>query len=140
MPHEVVIDGARFAVDDVLDVGRADGTLLLRAHRLADGDVVVVAAGEASRDGRPLVGGLAVVPWGAAALLRLGHLRVDVTWRAATERCVAFAGARCRVCFDDLRAAEPAVSCACAALFHLPCDGARVDCPACGRPRADGAT
>ena len=81
MPHEIVIGGERVALRDVVDLGRAAGAALLRVHRLANGDALVIAAGDARRDGAPLLGGLGIVAWGEGALLRVAGLRVEIIWR-----------------------------------------------------------
>src|SRR5206468_9959196 len=107
MPHEIRIDGARLALDDVVELGHAGNGPALRVHRLAGGDALVIAAGEATRDGRPLLAGLGVVEWGSEAFVRAGRLRVKVAWREAGERCVAEAGRRCRICFGQSATGSP---------------------------------
>ena len=137
MPHEIRIDGARLALDDVVELGHAGNGPALRLHRLAGGDALVIAAGEATRDGRPLLAGLGVVEWGSEAFVRAGRLRVKVAWRAAGERCVAEAGRRCRICFGQFCDGEPAVNCRCDALFHEECSEVCITCQACGSPREE---
>src|SRR5436305_97816 len=97
-------------------------------------DEQVIAAGEATGDGRPLLAGLGVVEWGSGALVRAGRLRLKVAWRAAGERCVAEAGRRCRICFGQFCDGEPAVNCRCDALFHEECSEVCITCQACGSP------
>jgi hypothetical protein len=139
MPHEVVIHGERLPLHDVLDVGHAAGGPLLRFLRLPGGDAAVIAATDATRDGRPLVGNLGVVDWGTSALLRAGGLRAEVAWRAGGERRRDVAGGRCRLCFGAFAPGETAVGCRCQVLFHEDCDRARLDCPACGAVREEVA-
>ena len=132
VPHEVTIDGERFAVRDVVDVGRLGDRPLLRLHHLASGDTVVIAPVGATCDGVPLLGKLGVIPWGTGALLRAERRRIEVVWRSGDAPCVARAEWRCRLCFAGLAAGEPAVRCTCMAVFHTECAAARITCPGCG--------
>jgi hypothetical protein len=138
MPHDMVIEGERFPVRDVTEIARGCTRPLLRAHRTSAGDLVVIAATSATRDGAPLLGNLAVVAWGTSALLRIGDRRVEAAWRDAEERRAAAAGERCRLCFGPFASDEAAVVCRCACVFHEDCNLARVDCPSCGAPREGG--
>jgi hypothetical protein len=142
--HEIVIDGERRAIDDVLEIGRVGARPALRVHRLDDGDACVVTAGAATRDGVDIVGNLCTVAWGDGAVVRCadgggdgrgrGRLRVDVVWRTDAARAVAGAGGSCRLCFGSFADEEVAMSCACeSALFHAECEAVRISCPTCGR-------
>ena len=132
--HEIVIDGVRLALDDVIELGAGDRPAL-RVHRLTGGDAVVIAAGEATRDGRPLLAGLGVVEWGCGALVRAGRLRAEVAWVASHGRRAACAGHRCRICFGSFPEGEAAVACGCCdTLFHTDCGEVCITCPACGSP------
>lgn len=133
MAHEIIIDGTPHTWRGAADLGPA-GRPWLRAHRLANGDTVVITAAAATRDGAPLLGNLAVVPWGASALLRVGAARVEIAWQSRAETGTAPAATRCRLCFGAVTAGELQVQCSCAATFHEECDRVRHTCPACGQP------
>jgi hypothetical protein len=139
MPHVLTLGSARFIVDDgvdVVDVGRIpNGPPLVRAHRLPSGDTVVITGSEASRDGLPLLGNLALVSWGQGGLLRVAGVRVVIEWEARAARRVIGAGRSCRLCFGAFGSEEQGVICPCEAVFHGDCDAARADCPGCGRRR-----
>jgi hypothetical protein len=131
MPHEIFIDGERHARGDAIDVGGA-----LRVHDCAGGGIVCITTAPATRDGRPLLGNLAHVEWGASALLRVGGRRVEICWRVGRTRRATEAGARCRVCFGTFAAAEAAVVCVCDVVFHDDCSRTLLTCPGCGAPPA----
>jgi hypothetical protein len=132
MPHEIVVEGERRALHDVIELQRSTARAWLRAHKLTNGDALLIAAGDVLRDGAPMPGGLAIVERGAGALVRSAGQRVEVAWRGGASRRAAAARECCRLCFGAFADAEPAVTCACEAAFHQECDLARIDCPACG--------
>jgi hypothetical protein len=108
---------------------------LLRVRRGPGGEAVVLSAGPLLRDGRVVIGGLAVVEVGRGAVLRANGARITIEWRALGGERAALAGERCRLCFTDLPTGAPVRSCGCEAVFHSECDRLRHDCPACGAAR-----
>jgi hypothetical protein len=137
MSHIILLDGERLPLEGDLAIARG-GETLLHAHRLDDGDAVLVAARPATRDGMPLVGQLGVVARGAAGtVLRAGGLKLELAWEARATRRAARPSDRCRLCFGGCGAGEVAVCPACDAVFDPACDAARLDCPGCGAPRAE---
>lgn len=138
MPHAIHDDGLPRLLREDVAVGDRDGVPLAWFRRLENGDALVLAAPDAQMNGQPLLGGIGIIPWGQGARVRTGGLRVDVAWRAGAEERSARAGQSCRLCFGAFAAAEAIVACGCEALFHLECDAARVDCPACGAGREGG--
>ena len=148
MAHELHFDEARVIVDDVVEIARPDLGARIRVHRARDGAAVVIVASDATCDGAPLLGNVAVVAAGAGAIVRCGKLRVKIAWNAtAVRRLVCAADAapgalavdsrRCRVCFGPFVPDETVVVCACDEGFHEDCDRARLDCPGCGAPRSE---
>lgn len=135
MPHEVLIADRRLPLRDELTVGASADGPLLWLRRLANGDAAVVAATDATRDGLPLLGGIGVIDWGTSALLRVAGVRVELLWRAATERRLAEGAEECATCFGAFEPGVPAIACRCETLFHEECNAARFDCPDCGAPK-----
>ena len=132
MPHEVVIESERFAVDDdALDIA---GPIRARIHGLESGDALVIVGGDATRDGRPFVGHLTRIDCGGSALLRIGGRRLEIKWRAGGGARKARAGERCRVCLRSLRADQTVTACSCEAALHDECMTLVATCPACGAP------
>jgi len=101
---------------------------------------VVMAPSRAWIDGRPVLGGLAVVDWGRSALLRAAGTRVVLRWEATRELRVASFATVCAVCFGRLAAGETIAACACDAPAHPECGALLISCPACGAPGGGGAT
>jgi hypothetical protein len=132
MPHELHIGAERPAPREVTDIGPVGAMPLLRAHRQANGTLVLIASEGATCDGVPLLGNLAVISCGTGALLRAGGTRVEVVWQPRSERCAAAAGCRCRVCFGAFAADAMAVLCVCEAYFHHECHAVLINCPGCG--------
>jgi hypothetical protein len=126
---DITIDGQVLAGDGVLDLGGAG-----RIHVLACGDVFVVAAGDMTRDGRPLVGRATRLEWGKNALLRIRGRAFALAWRAGGGLRPAAPGQECRLCFGPFASAEEVSACVCEATFHQECFALRLDCPACGAP------
>jgi hypothetical protein len=130
--HALLLDGSSRPLTAAVDVARAGGRALLRVLPLASLDAVVVAAAPATRDGRELVGRLAVVDAGVGAVFRAAGLRAELCWQPAPRRRPAQAGEECRLCFGACAAGEEAVACACGAPFHPECRALCVTCPGCG--------
>src|SRR2546426_12689226 len=99
MPHALLTDTGTLLLHDVLDVGGGAEQPHLRLHALRGGDAVAIVSADATCDGLPLLGQLALVPWGRGALIRYGRVRAEIAWRACSERRAAATGERCRVCF-----------------------------------------
>jgi hypothetical protein len=139
MPHEIVIDGERRTLGEVTTIGRGAAAPLLRAHRSARGDAVIITTRAATRDGLPVVGNLTVVGWGESAIVRVADdLKIDVVWRAAARRSTAGASRSCRLCFAAWAPGETATSCpGCEACFHVDCNRAQIHCPGCGASRTE---
>lgn len=134
MPHVLEIDGKRTThTGEHVDVVDTAGALVARALRLDDGDLVLVTAGPAARDGLPALGRLVRVAWGAGALVRTGRTRIAVRWEGGAQRRSAPAGASCRLCVGAL-GDERVVACDCEAFYHETCHELADDCVACGRP------
>jgi len=126
---DIVIDGQPVSCDGVLDLGGTG-----RLHALPCGDAFVVAAGDMTCDGRPLVGRATRIAWGRRALLRAGGRAFALSWRPGGGPRAAVPGQECRLCFGAYRAGEEVSACVCEATFHRDCFALRVDCPACGAP------
>jgi len=134
MPHVIAIADRRHVLRDEVLIGRASGDVLLRALRGPDGEAIVLASGDATRDGAPMLGRLGVVPWGAGAVLRVDRVRIEVGWCGGTAPGRARPGDRCALCFGTLAPGEAAVVCDCTLTFHDDCNRARINCPGCGTP------
>jgi hypothetical protein len=96
----------------------------------------VLAPSGARIDGRPMVGGFAVVEWGAGAVVRALDLRVDVRWEHARETRGATAGMRCALCFGATTVGETVVVCSCETIVHEECLAVMVSCAGCGEAAA----
>jgi hypothetical protein len=131
MPHVIDVDGSRTVLRSGVDLGRNGGRPLLRFVPLESGDLVVFAPAGAALDGRPMVGGIAVVSWGAGALVRARDLRVVVRWEHAREIRSAPAGSRCGLCFGPA-ASETVVVCYCRTPVHEDCFAVLINCSSCG--------
>jgi hypothetical protein len=132
MAHAMIVDGTRSTVHGRVDLGRDHGRLVLRIEPLPNGDTVVVAPAGARIDGRPMLGGLAVVDWGRGAIVRAGGLRVELVWEAAREVRRASAPGRCACCLDPIAAGEVTMVCTCETAVHDPCARAMISCQTCG--------
>ena len=130
--HAIVVAGSRTALRGVVELGRNGERPLLRFQPFARGDLVVLAPSGARIDGRPMVGGLAVVDWGSGAVVRALDLRVEVRWERARETRGATEDRRCAICFDALAALETVVACSCETIVHQECFAATISCPSCG--------
>jgi hypothetical protein len=131
MPHAIVVDGSRIAVRDVVEVKR-HGRAALRFQPLAGGDLAVVAPHGGWIDGRPILGGLATVDWGAGALLRADGRAIEVRWEASRETRVTTAVGRCALCFGSIARGEATTLCTCATALHAECFAVMISCPSCG--------
>jgi hypothetical protein len=131
-PHVITVDGTRSVIGGVVDVGRNGDRPLVRFHPSDDGDLVVLAPSGALIDGRPMVGGVAVVSWGSGAVVRADDLRVEVRFEAARETMRATAGMRCALCFDAVRVGEIVARCVCRSTVHAECYALLISCPSCG--------
>jgi hypothetical protein len=140
MPHVVVTPAASLVLRDIVEVGRSGQVPVLRFVRMTGGDTVVLAPPSGARiDGRPMLGGLAVIDRGAGALVRAGEWRVEVRWQSAREWRTAPAGLECAVCFGAIAAGEPIVACRCEAPAHADCATLAITCPGCAAPVQDEA-
>ena len=138
MPHVIVTAAASLVLRDIVEIGRRGQVPVLRFVRMTGGDAVVLAPPSGARiDGRPMLGGLAVIDRGAGALVRAGEWRVEVRWRAARERRTAPAGLECAVCFGPIAAGEPIVLCHCEAPAHADCAAVAITCAGCAAPAQD---
>ena len=71
MPHVIVTAAASLVLRDIVEIGRRGQVPVLRFVRMTGGDAVVLAPPSGARiDGRPMLGGLAVIDRGAGALVR----------------------------------------------------------------------
>ncbi len=132
MPHEILIDGSRCTLCEVIDIGRNGMPPLVRVVPLANGDAAVITAAAASRDGVPVVGQLARIERGSGAIIRSGSLQLAIAWQSRGERRAPVPGERCRVCFGAFDAGAETARCVCDAVFHSECDRVRLTCPGCG--------
>jgi hypothetical protein len=137
MSHIAVVNAERRLLGELIALPTSGGPL--RLHRTSAGDAVVISAVAATRDGVPLLGNLGVVDWGTAALVRAREVRVELLWQPQTERRVAPAGWRCRICFAPIAAGDEAVLCSCTQPFDAECEAVRISCPACGALRGEAA-
>jgi hypothetical protein len=137
MPHVITIADQQHVVRDTVEIGRAGGALLLQAFRLEDGDAVLIAGSDATRDGMPMLGRLAVVSWGAGAVIRVGGVRVEMRWQPGCAPARARADEACAVCFGTFARGETVVACDCTHAFHDDCNRARVNCMRCGTPATE---
>jgi hypothetical protein len=135
MPHVITIDGRSITLHDRIDVAREAGHPALRLHRLPEGDALVLSATDATCDGMPMIGSLAIVPLGSGAIVRGGGMQVNVLWRVSARREIAGTRQRCRLCAGGFVAEEVVIVCACEEAFHDECERVRHDCPSCGAPR-----
>jgi hypothetical protein len=135
MPHRADSRDAQVLVADVVDVG------LFRVHPLASGGVAVLGPADATRDGAPIIGRLAVVAWGDGAILRAASERVAIVWDARAGRVVPRSGQACNLCHGgfDVGKDQAAIACACGMVFHLECHELVITCAECGAPRGDVA-
>ena len=132
MPHTIVVAETSIPLREVVEIGRHGGRSLLRFQPLDSGDVLVLAPAGARIDGRPMLGGLAVVDWGTGALVRSLHLRVEVRWEAAREVRTAAEAGRCALCYGAVGREESIVVCRCETAVHEECAAAMISCPSCG--------
>ena len=140
MPHLIVTADASLVLRDIVEIGRRGQVPALRFVRMTGGDAVVLAPPSGARiDGRPMLGGLAVIDRGAGALVRAAEWRVEVRWQAAREWRTAPAGLECAVCFGAIAAGEPITACQCEAPAHADCAAVAITCSACGAPAQDDA-
>jgi hypothetical protein len=132
MAHGLLVDGTRSAVRGPVDLTR-DGRVLFHFEPLANGDAVVFAPAGGRIDGRPMLGGLAVVDWGRGAVVRAAGLRVELVWNAVREIRRAAAPGRCACCLDPITTDEVVVVCTCETAVHdHPCARAMISCQTCG--------
>lgn len=132
MPHVIVVANTRTSLRDVVELGRNGEPPRLRFHPTPAGDVVVLAVAASRIDGRPLIGGLAVVEWGAGALVRAQDLRVEIVWEAGRTTRAAAGRQRCVLCYGAFGLRETIVACACDSPLHADCAAAMISCPSCG--------
>jgi hypothetical protein len=134
MPHAIVLGDRSIPLDDVVELGRHGGGSRVRFERLPSGDAVVMVPAGGRLDGAPMLGGIALIDWGAEALVRVAGLRIEVRWRASGERRSATAGMRCSLCFGSVVPGEVVSLCRCEAPLHEECAAVMISCPCCGAP------
>ena len=135
MPHEILIDRHPIELREATDIGRGGAAGLLRLQRRENGDLLIMIPGDATRDGAPVLGNLAIVARGEGALVRATGCCVEIVWQDRAGRRPVEAGRRCRLCFGAFAPDEIAAACTCESVFHADCDDLRSDCPGCGAAR-----
>src|SRR5262245_52779781 len=129
--HTLHLDGSCRSITAPLDVPQQTGATLLRVVPLATGDTAVIATTRATRDGREILGRLAVIAAGEGAVVRAGGVRARLSWEPVARRRPALPGEACRLCFGAVD--QEAIACTCAAAFHEECHRLCITCPGCGR-------